>query len=116
MFIVELRSIPTKLRRSDMFFEPNRRTSSNIALPWSAPGTLEKMFYKHFVPDGTRRLTRLRTAYCSPLTAHCDRLPFARRLPIMLCLVFTAYCSPLTAHCVAQAVDPGETIRIDADL
>ena len=45
-----------------------------------------------------------------------SRLPFARRLPIMLCLVFTAYCSPLTAHCSAQALDPGETIRIDADL
>src|SRR5438876_1313361 len=60
---------------------------------------------------------RLGRRTSSNLCSRVDsQLPFARRLPIMLCLVFTAYCSPLTAHCFAQSVDPGETIRIDADL
>jgi VWFA-related protein len=36
--------------------------------------------------------------------------------PFVVCLLLTAVCLLPPATCVAQALDPGETIRIDADL
>src|SRR5712691_6454940 len=36
--------------------------------------------------------------------------------PFVVCLLLTAVCRLPPASCFAQSVDPGETIRIDADL
>ncbi|MEP6706478.1 MAG: VWA domain-containing protein [Pyrinomonadaceae bacterium] len=65
---------------------------------------LKRKFYKHFVPHGTRSIILL------------PRIAYHRPLLLAVFLLFTAVCLLPPASCLAQSFDPGETIRIDADL